>query len=318
MEEIKSKKARVHLLATNAKAQLKETEKTISDLDRAMLDAFKDELGERKWDEEKGTYLRALNPEEKRLIADMERVLGRCRETMGRVLDAYTEHLDDTAKKPLTYNTPDEDAKLFKVMETKEQYKLIRTHYSDAMIDQDAELARGGNPSAAVQEKVDEAKGTYEEMSEKLCDDALKYERIYRDELSQRVSSHFMAEQHLLRGISTAMKDFVPYTRGLTLNWEEMRNTRRANLAAAKRGNFDDEEDLPETAKVTLPRIVAVEPNDEAKGSSPSNPFGGIATEISHGASSAANALSNAGKSASKSISGLVAKAAAKNAMKGG
>eukprot|EP00737_Agarophyton_chilense_P002011 gb/GEZJ01002276.1/.p1 GENE.gb/GEZJ01002276.1/~~gb/GEZJ01002276.1/.p1 ORF type:complete len:365 (-),score=71.91 gb/GEZJ01002276.1/:351-1445(-) len=314
VEDIKSKKARVHSLAVSAKIQLKETQKTITDLDRAMLDAFRDELGERKWDDDKGTYVRELHPEEKRLVADMERVLSRCRETMGRVVDSYLEHLEDTAKKPLTYNTPDEDMKLAKVMETKEQYKLVRTLYSDAMIDQDAELASGGNPSSAIQTKVDESKRTYEEMSEKLCDDALKYERIYRDELAQRVSSHFMAEQHLLRGVSLAMKDFMPYTKGLTLDWEEMRTTRRSNLAAMKRGGFDDDEDLSELMTTALPRPEP--PSSEKKEKSGSSPLGEIASDISHGASSAAQALSSAGKSASKSISGIVASYGAKSAAK--
>lgn len=315
VEEIKSKKSRVHSLAVSARSQLKETRKTISELDRAMLDAFKDELGERKWDDEKGTYVRALHPEEKRLVADMERVLNRCRETMGRVIDAYLEHLDDISKKPLTYNTPEEDARLAKVMETKEQYKTIRTLYSDAMIDQDAELASGGNTTNATQAKVDEAKRTYEEMSEKLCDDALKYEHIYRDELAQRVSAHFMAEQHLLRGVSASMKDFMPYTKGLTLNWEEMRATRRANLAAAKRDSFDDE-DFSNFMTSSLPPPEAQnEERQVEKGSG--NPFGGIASDISHGASSAAHAISNAGKNASKSISGMVASYSAKSAVKG-
>ncbi|KAI0567657.1 hypothetical protein FGB62_1g274 [Gracilaria domingensis] len=313
VEEIKSKKSRIHHLAVSAKSQLKETQKTITELDRAMLDAFRDELGERKWDEDKATYVRELHPEEKRLVADMERVLSRCRETMGRVLDSYLEHLEDTAKKPLTYNTADEDAKLAKVMDTKEQYKIIRTVYSDAMIDQDAELASGGDSSSATQAKVDEAKRAYEEMSEKLCDDALKYERIYRDELAQRVSSHFMAEQHLLRGVSMAMKDFVPYTKGLTLDWEEMRTTRRSNLAAAKRGSLDDE-DLSDLMTSALPRPKSNSSENREKGTS--NPFGGIASDISQGASSAANAVSKAGRSASKSISGMVASYGAKSAVK--
>lgn len=319
MEEIKGKKARVSALATSAKSQLKHTQKTMVELDQAMLDAFKDELGERKWDDAKGTYTRDLHMEERRLVADMERVLNRCRETMDKVIGAYVEHLDDIAHKPLTYNTPDEDARLATVMSTKEEYKTVRTLYSDAMIDLDADLATGSSPKPSKQELVDRTKRDYEEMSERLCDDALKYEHIYREELAQRVSAHFMAEQHLLRGVNTAMKDFMPYTRGLTLDWEEMRNTRRANLAAAKKGTFDDDDDaLAQHMNASLPG-----PSDSARNRdgvradpSASNPFGNIASDVSHSASSAASAIANAGKQTSKSISNIVQQYAAKPAAK--
>lgn len=324
VEEIKQKKARVSTLATNAKAQLKQTQKTLVELDQLMLDAFKDELGERKWDEEKGTYTRALHSEEKRLVADMERVLNRCRETMDKVVGGYLDHLEETAQKPLTYNTPDEDAKLDIVMQTKEEYKVVRTLYSDVMIDADSELATGGAADSSTNQKVRDAKKEYEKMSERLCEDALKYEHIYREELAQRVSGHFLAEQHLLRGVSSAMKDFIPYTRGLTLDWEEMRETRRTNLAAMKRGGFDDEDDnMTELMNSSLPRTETAESSkrDGIRKEKSANPFGGVASDISHSASNAANAIGNAGKSASKSISDIVAnygaKSAAKSAAKG-
>lgn len=322
VEEIKSKKARVSALATSAKTQLKHTHKTMIELDQAMLDAFKDELGERKWDEAKGTYTRDLHNEEKRLVSDMERVLNRCRETMEKVVGAYVEHLDDIVQKPLTYNTPDEDSRLATVMTTKEEYKTIRTLYSDAMIDLDADLATGSSPSNAKQEMVEKTKREYEEMSERLCDDALKYEHVYREELAQRVSAHFMAEQHLLRGVNSAMKDFMPYTRGLTLDWEELRNTRRANLAAVRRGGLDGDDDdagLAEQMSSSLPG-----PSDDSAGkrdgmragSSSSNPFGNIAHDVSNSASSAASALASAGKQTSKNIANIVQQYAAKPAAK--
>lgn len=291
----------------------------MEELDHSMLEAFKDELGERKWDETKGTYARVLHTEEKRLVADMERVLNRCRETMNKVVGSYVEHLDDITKKPLTYNTPEEDSRLEIVMQTKEEYKTVRTLYSDAMIDADAELASGAAASSANQERVAAAKAEYEDMSERLCDDALKYEKIYREELAQRVSAHFMAQQHLLRGVSSAMRDFAPYTRGLTLDWEELRNTRRANLAAAKRSGFDDDDDdgLTEVMNSSLP---SPDEDEERKRDgmrkTGSNPFGNIATDIQHGASSAASAIGSAGKSAQKSISGMVASYGAKSAAK--
>lgn len=292
----------------------------MNDLDHMMLDAFRDELGERKWDEEKGTYSRMLHTEEKRLVADMERVFSRCHETLDKVVGAYLQHLEDTSSKPLTFHTPDEDAKLATVMATKEEYKTVRTLYSDAMIDLDAELGTGASASSVSQQRVDEAKRAYDEMSERLCEDALRYERIYREELAQRVSAHFMAEQHLLRGISSAMKDFVPYTRGLTLDWEEMRNTRRANLAAAKRGEFDEEDDeLMERFKNSLPEVEDRQGNrdgtDEGAGSA-SNPFGNIANDISTTASGAASALANAGRTTSKNIKGFVTSYTAKSQSK--
>lgn len=310
VEEIKAKKARVTHLSNAARHQMKQAVKSLTELDRMMLDAFRDELGERKWSEEKGTYSRVLHTEEKRLVADMERVFSRCRETLDKVVDTYVQHLDDTAEKPLTYNTPDEASRLSNVMQTKEEYKHVRTTYSDAMIDLDAELGTGSNASSASQQKVDDAKKAYDEMSERLCEDALKYERIYREELAQRVSAHFMAEQHLLRGVSSAMKDFMPYTRGLTLDWEELRNTRRANLTAAKTGRDMEDEEIEISDRLdNLPIGTEQGKRDglRANKSSSSNPFEGIASDISATASAAGSAIATAGKSTSKSIAGLVA-----------
>lgn len=331
VEEIKGKKANVAALASSAKSQLKQAQKTMEELDRAMLEAYKDELGERKWDDNKSTYTRALHTEEKRLVADMERVLTRCKETMGKVMGAYLEHLEDTAQKPLTFNTPDEDSKLAVVMETKEEYKAIRTLYSDAMIDVDADLATGADPSPTKQAKVEDAKQRYEEMSERLCDDALKYEQIYREELAQRVAAHFTAEQHLLRGVGSAMRDFIPYTRGLTLDWEEMRTTRRANLSAAKRGGFDDDDNGTGGMGSSLPSaggFGSSDPNssgsskrDGMRASSTAssgvgNPFGDMASDISTGASAAAKSAGTAAKNTSKNLASFVASYAPKSAAK--
>lgn len=337
VEEIKMKKARVAALAVSAQAQLESARKTLFELDRAMLDAFNDELGERKWDQEESTYTRSLHPEEKRMVADMQRVFDRCRETMDKVTGAYMEHLDNTANKPLTYNTPDEEARLGTVMQTKEEYKAVRTLYSDAMIDSDAELATGGAPSTATQQRLEDAKRAYEEMSERLCEDALRYERIYRDELAQRVSAHFTAEQHLLRGVSTAMRDLAPYTRGLTLDWQQLRITRRANLVAAKQAAFEDDEadDLADQLN-NLPvpgeshigsssngggggTSIPTSPRSESEGgagSGAANPFGNIAADLSKRGSHAASALSSASKTASKSISDIVSNYGAKGAAK--
>jgi hypothetical protein len=239
VEEIKAKKTDVSSLATTAATQLAALRSTVTALDRAMLDAYRDELGDRRWDDSSTSYVRVLHPEEKRLVADMERALARSTQVMDKVLAGYTGHLEEVAEKPLTFHTPEEDAHLATVMQTKEEYKLIRTVYSDAMIDADAHLATGADPSPSLQQKVDDAKHQYEQMSERLCDDALKYEHIFREELSQRVAAHFTAEQHLLRGVSAAMRDFYPYTRGLTLDWQDMRAARKTALAAAK-SNSDD------------------------------------------------------------------------------
>ncbi len=297
VEEIKTKKGEVSSLASSAKTQLKAARKTMVELDRAMIEAYKAELGERKWDDVKGTYTRALHPEEKRLVEDMERVLEKCMKTMDRVLDSYIAHLEDTARCPLTFNTPDEEDRLKRVMETKEQYKMIRTLYSDAMIDADAELATGGDLSESKKEKVAETKEKYDRMSETLCDDALRYEQIYREELAQRVSSHFTAEQQLLRGVSTAMKDLYPYTRGLTLDWEDMRATRKSNLG--KKDPFE-EDDIDPGARASLP--MASSSDSAGSSSKGSNPFGNLSAT----ASGAAAAVANAGKMTSKNVSDII------------
>lgn len=245
----------------------------------AMLDAYKSELGERAWDPEKSTYIRRPNPEEKRLIGDMERVLARCSATLDKVMKSYVAHLEEVAHKPLTFHTPEEDARLEKVMLTKEDYKQVRTAYSDTMIDADAQLATGGDPSPAMKTKLEEAKVVYEDMSERLCEDALRYEHIYREELAQRVTAHFTAEQHLLRGVAGAMKEFYPYTRGLTLDWEELRANRKENLSASSRGAFDDDSggggfsQGPSALPSVTPSVR--KPGSSSKSGLSLNPFGG-------------------------------------------
>lgn len=295
-------------LATSAKTQLKATRKTMYELDRAMLDAYKAELGDRKWDEEKGTYTRALHPEEKRLVNDMERVMTKCMETMDRVLDAYTEHLDDIARKPLTFNTPDEETRLDTVMETKDEYKMIRTLYSDAMIDADADLAAGKDLSDIKKEKVAETKQKYDEMSERLCDDALKFEQVYREELAQRVAAHFTAEQQLLRGVASAMKDLYPYTRGLTLDWEDMRQTRKTNLADMRKGTFEAEFDVG--ARSELPHApIGKDPeaSPDPEKTDGANPFDNFQTSATSAAGKAAETMAKVGKMTQENVQNIIA-----------
>lgn len=269
VEDIKSRKVEVARLATTADNELTRLRKTITALNRAMLDSYTAELGERRWEESSSSYVRVLHSEEKRLVSDMERALTRSMQVLDKVLNNYQAHLHDVAQNPLTFHTPEEDAQLATVMQTKEEYKEIRTLYSDAMIDCDAHLATGAEPSAVLQEKVDHAKKKYEDMSERLCDEALKYENIYREELSQRVAAHFTAEQHVLRGVSSAMRDFYPYTRGLTLDWQELRITRKAAL----QNKDKDEQDLMRNLESSLPRAsdsgVGTRQNDQDQ----TNPF---------------------------------------------
>lgn len=278
VEEIKSRKAKVSLLAKRYRHELQQIEKTAVELNQEMLDAYKSEVGERDWDPNKSTYIRRQNPEEKRLIEDMERVLAKCKGTLERVTKAYAAHLDEVAQKPLTFHTPEEDTRLEKVMATKEEYKHARTAYSDAMIDADAQLATGGDPSPATKAKLEEAKVVYEDLSERLCEDAVRYEHIYREELAQRVTAHFTAEQHLLRGVAGAMKDFYPYTRGLTLDWEELRANRKQNLSA--RSAFEEEDSGAGSfskSNSSIPQVTPSvrKPNTGAKSGLSLNPFGG-------------------------------------------
>lgn len=248
------------------------------------------------------------------MVNDMERVMARCLETMDRVLGAYTEHLDDTARKPLTFNTPDEESKLATVMETKEEYKLVRQLYSDQMIDADADLAAGKDLNEVTKEKMAETKSKYDSMSERLCEDALKYEQIYREELAQRVSAHFTAEQQLLRGVASAMKDLYPYTRGLTLDWEEMRLERKSNLQEARKGNFDDEFDVG-GAHPALPPPGSVKPKSVDDSSTiptqaihpTGNPtLDNIQAQAASAATAAATNLSKLGKMASSNAQSLM------------
>lgn len=294
--------------------------KTLTALNRAMLDSYVAELGERRFEEATCTYVRVLHSEEKRLVSDMERALKNSMQVLDKVLNSYQAHLHDVAQKPLTFHTPEEDAQLATVMQTKEEYKEIRTLYSDAMIDCDAHLATGAEPSVVLQEKVEQAKKKYDDMSERLCDEALKYELIYREELSQRVTAHFTAEQHLLRGVSSAMRDFYPYTRGLTLNWQEMRTTRRIAL----QNRDKDEADFVKGLEASLPRASDSisgrrDGSPVGEGTSTSNPFGdnpgddvpSVTPALSDRrrdsgpASSAAKAISSAGAAAASAAANV-------------
>lgn len=286
VEDIRGKKDHVAKLAAQADAELAAVRATTTALNRAMLDAYRDELGDRRWDDGAGGYVRVLHPEEKRLVADMERALLRANGTLDKVVATYSAHLNDVAEKPLTFHTPEEDASLETVMATKEEYKEVRTLYSDAMIDADAQLATGGDPSPALQQKVDDAKRAYEDMSERLCNDALKYEHIYREELSQRVAAHFVAEQHLVRGVVSSMAGFYPYTRGLTLDWQEMRAARRTALASRDPeqgagssrlgGSLPAAGPGPQLSSATSARLAssATGSGDAAAVSGAGNPFG--------------------------------------------
>ncbi len=289
-------------LASNAQTQLKNARKAMVELDQAMIEAYKSELGERKWDEEKETYTPTLHPEEKRMMNDMERTMTRCMETMDRVIDAYIEHLGDTAKKPLTFNTPDEDAKLDAVMQTNKEYKAIRTLYSDQMIDADTELAAGKDISEEMKERMEETKYKYDMISVRLCEDAFKYEEIYREELAQRVSAHFTAEQQLLRGVGSAMKDLYPYTRGLTLDWEEMRQERKQNLAAA-RGRTDDMAEVVELGDIQTE--VNELTREEKYGTAATTSSDSMQTQAATAAAAAASTLSKVGKSAQTNVANL-------------
>lgn len=198
---------------------LKSVRKTLIDLDKAMMEAYKAELGELKWDETSNAApVRLLHPEEKKRVADMERTMARCMETMSRVLDSYTEHLEDTSRKPLTFNTPDEQARLNSVSEAKKKYFKARTLYSDYMIDADAELAAGKDLSDHLRERMEESKAAYDQAGDIVIEEAMKYEQVYREELAQRVSAHFTAEQQLLRGVGSAMQDLYPHTRRMTVS----------------------------------------------------------------------------------------------------
>lgn len=287
VEDIRGKKDNVAKLAAQCDAELAALRATANALDRAMLDAYRDELGDRRWDDGAGGYVRVLHQEEKRLVADMERALVRANGTLDKVVGTFSAHLKDVAEKPLTFHTPEEDASLETVMATKEEYKEIRTLYSDAMIDADAQLATGADPSPALQQKVDEAKRAYEDMSERLCDDALKYEHIYREELSQRVASHFVAEQHLVRGVVSSMAGFYPYTRGLTLDWQEMRSARRTALAARD----DDHGAASSRLGGSLPHVGA-------------NPKLSSATSAMRASAASSAAADNDGGAAARSRSG--------------
>lgn len=331
VEEIRGKKAAVASLSSAVDANLAALRDSSLALNRAMLDAYRDELGDRRWDDGTAGYVRVLHPEEKRLVADMERALTRANATLDKVAGTYSAHLKDTAAKPLTFHTPEEDASLANVLATKEEYKEVRTLYSDAMIDADAQLASGGDPSPGLQQKVDDAKKAYEDMSERLCEEALKYEHIYREELSQRVAAHFVAEQHLVRGVSTSLTAFYPYTKGLTLDWQEMRAARRTALAtSSKEGGGGSGAAL----SGSLPKAGGTSPTPRAT-PGPGNrggtrdPFGerdgdigaeettsrgsgvgdgmlpkGVAANATAAANAAASAASDAGKGLTKMLSG--------------
>eukprot|EP00183_Erythrolobus_madagascarensis_P005950 CAMPEP_0185846334 /NCGR_PEP_ID=MMETSP1354-20130828/2012_1 /TAXON_ID=708628 /ORGANISM="Erythrolobus madagascarensis, Strain CCMP3276" /LENGTH=251 /DNA_ID=CAMNT_0028546455 /DNA_START=33 /DNA_END=788 /DNA_ORIENTATION=+ len=145
---------------------------------------------------------------------------------------------------------------------TKEEYKLTRTEYSDAMIDLEMEISASAEPRARTQQRVEEKRVQYEEYSEKFAHDALQFETLYRDELTQRIAAHQTAQLHMLRGASAAFKKFYKYSKALTLDLAAL----EAQVATADRemDDVDCDEDDAAAAAATLPRPVSSKSVDDS------------------------------------------------------
>jgi len=250
VDEIKNRKVTVSNLAEQYKKQLNATLETAVELTECLTNTWKDELGERQWDQEKKAYVRRLHPEEDRLIHEMKGALTKFNEALANVASSFFRNLDEMKDRPLTFCTPEEQSRLDQIAKTKEEYKVIRTEYSDAMIDLETELDSSGEANPKTEERVEASKERYEQKSEELTRVALNYESLFRDELSQRITAHFTAQMHFVRGINAAYKDFYPLTKSLGLDWQDIRARRKAD---ARETTEDDDDDFRQHSAAALP-----------------------------------------------------------------
>jgi len=236
---LRANKKKVSHMASQIESSMNKTVELMMKMNELMVEVWKEELGERSWDDNTKEYIRTLQPSELSTIREMDEAMASYKQRIITSTEGFLKVLKETEEKPLTFCTPEEEAVVEKMKKTKERYKEARTEYSDAMIDYETERTSGNEPRQKTLQKVEEKQAIYEEMSEKFAEDAIKFETLYRDELTQRIIAHFTAQTLLIRGLNQATKEFNPYSKSLTLDLVALQSQFDY---IKKNGNLSDEE----------------------------------------------------------------------------
>mmetsp|Transcript_7680 Transcript_7680/g.13931 ORF Transcript_7680/g.13931 Transcript_7680/m.13931 type:complete len:407 (-) Transcript_7680:697-1917(-) len=218
VDELRANKKKVSQYANSIRSHVAKAVEYSMKLNEFMLETWKEELGLRDWDETNKVYVRKLSAEEDRTVNYIAAAMTQFKESIGATCTAFETALQDVEDRPLTFCTQEEETRIATMKRTKEAYKLSRTEYSDAMINLEMEQASGVEPRQKTIMKVEEKQAQYDELSNKFAEDALKFETVFRDELSQRIASHFTSQLHFLKGMLSGYKQFYPYTKSLTLD----------------------------------------------------------------------------------------------------
>mmetsp|Transcript_7613 Transcript_7613/g.23080 ORF Transcript_7613/g.23080 Transcript_7613/m.23080 type:complete len:411 (+) Transcript_7613:83-1315(+) len=255
IDTIESSKKQVVQKGEKLKHQLTAMLETVSDMNKLMLETWEEELGDRNWDDQKGTFSRTFDPEEKALIGETEGAFKAFETDLKTVKETFFQALDETIAKPLTHCTPEEEKRLRQINARKEEYKIIRTQYSDAMIDYETEVASGGEARQRTLNLVEEARKNYEEHSDKLTESALHFEQLYREEICQRIESHFLSLHHFVRGASSAFNEFYPHLKTISLDAREQRAAIRRHVEAYKQEVERLDSNKAAAAAKSLPKV---------------------------------------------------------------
>jgi len=249
VDDIKARKKKVSVLADHVKSHLKKALEASVELQSEMLEAWKAELGQREWNEQTGDYERVFATEEHDLVADLNVAYEKFATGTQLAMKHYLEHIEEMTRKPLMTSSVDEELRLDNLMRTKEKYKVARTEYSDATIDSQKDPS-----STKLQQKVEEKKLIFEQMSDALAEDAFQFESLYRKELPERIQTHLNAQMSIVRSLFQGLKELYPFTQTMSLDWETLqpRSVRDARLASLRDDLGRESADMQDLEKLNL------------------------------------------------------------------
>ncbi|KAJ8905076.1 hypothetical protein NDN08_001587 [Rhodosorus marinus] len=284
IEKINKNKHNVSQKSEKLKNQLNHLIETATTLNELMLDVWKEEMGTREWDEEKEEFIRIYDGEEKAAIHEMDEAASGFVTNLKTARDTYVQSLMDSIKTPLTLGTSEEEKRVKQIQVRKDEYKHVRTQYSDAMIDYERECAGGNEPSRQTLDRVEDARARYEEYSDRLTEASLHFEKQYREEVCQKIETHFYASNKFIRGVNTSYHQFYPHVKSLSLDARTYRSAVSKNVEEAKK-EAEMNDTLPQHVQESLPKVPFGQPKhapmpkvkskaDSGGGSPDSNPFG--------------------------------------------
>eukprot|EP00189_Rhodosorus_marinus_P008455 CAMPEP_0184754782 /NCGR_PEP_ID=MMETSP0315-20130426/44800_1 /TAXON_ID=101924 /ORGANISM="Rhodosorus marinus, Strain UTEX LB 2760" /LENGTH=413 /DNA_ID=CAMNT_0027234217 /DNA_START=118 /DNA_END=1359 /DNA_ORIENTATION=- len=284
IEKINKNKHNVSQKSEKLKNQLNHLIETATTLNEMMLDVWKEEMGTREWDEEKEEFIRNYDGEEKAAIHEMDEAANGFATNLKTARDTYVQSLMDSVKTPLTLGTNEEENRVKQIQARKDEYKHVRTQYSDAMIDYERECSGGNEPSRQTLDRVEDARARYEEYSDRLTEASLHFEKQYREEVCQKIESHFYSSNKFVRAVSASYHQFYPHAKSLSLDARAYRAAVSKNVEEARK-EAEMNDTLPQHVQESLPKVPFGQPKNapmpkikskaDARGTSPeNNPFG--------------------------------------------